>query len=135
VDLVDVGLLHLAQELPRIRAQALDVAALALGVDRVEGKARLPAPAQAGDHDQAITRERDRDVLQVVFACSANDDLILGHVAKCTRIARNRTDVSVCSGTSRVLQDSGSAPMATVFETPPAKPIIVPAMRMRTANG
>jgi len=42
VDLVDVGLLHLAKELASVRRQALDVAALALGVDRVEGEARLP---------------------------------------------------------------------------------------------
>ena len=41
VDLVDIRLLHLAEELPGIGAQALDVAALALGVDRVEGQARL----------------------------------------------------------------------------------------------
>ena len=39
VDLVDVRLLHLAEELAGVGAQALDVAALALGVDRVEGEA------------------------------------------------------------------------------------------------
>ena len=36
VDEVDVGLLHLAEELARIRRQAFDVPPLALGVDRVE---------------------------------------------------------------------------------------------------
>ena len=43
VDLVDVRLLHLAEELAGVGAQALDVAALALGVDRVEGEAGLAA--------------------------------------------------------------------------------------------
>ena len=79
VDLVDVRLLHLAQELPGIGAQALDVAALALGVDGVEGEAGLAAPRQAGDHDQAVTREGDVDVLEVVLAGSEHHDPILGH--------------------------------------------------------
>ncbi len=40
-DHVDVGLVHQLQELPRIRAQAFDVAALPLGIQRVEREARL----------------------------------------------------------------------------------------------
>ncbi len=40
VDLVDVRLLHLAEELAGVRGQALDVAALPLGIDRVERQAR-----------------------------------------------------------------------------------------------
>ena len=79
VDLVDVGLLHLAEELPRIGGQGLDVAALALGVDRVERKARLAAAGQAGDDDQAVARHLDVDVLQVVFAGTADHDLVGGH--------------------------------------------------------
>ena len=94
VDLVDVRLLHLAEELAGVGAQALDVAALALGVDRVEGEAALAAAGQAGDHDQPVARERDGDVLQVVFAGTANDELVLGHVAsKCTRTRPNGTGV------------------------------------------
>ena len=42
VDLVDVRLLHLPQELAGVGAQRLDVAPLSLGIDGVEGKARLP---------------------------------------------------------------------------------------------
>ena len=87
VDLVDVGLLHLAEELAGVGAQALDVAALALGVDRVECQARLAGSGQAGDDDQAIARERDGDVLEVVFAGAANDELILGHVGSSIRFS------------------------------------------------
>jgi hypothetical protein len=79
VDLVDVRLLHLAQELASVGAQALDVAPLALGVDRVEGKARLATSAEAGDDDQPVAREGDGDVLEVVLASAANDELVLGH--------------------------------------------------------
>ncbi len=80
VDLVDVRLLHLSQELPGVGAEALDVAALALGVDRVEGEAALARSRQARDDDEAVARERDVDVLEVVFARSAHDESVLGHV-------------------------------------------------------
>src|SRR5207247_9828867 len=81
--------------------QALDVAALALGVDRVEREAALAAPGQPGDDDQPVAQERDGDVLQVVFAGAADDELILGHVpAKSIRRAPNRTGVLGRSGAS-----------------------------------
>ena len=79
VDLVDVGLLHLPEELAGVGAQALDVAPLALGVDGVEGEAALARSAQPGDDDEPVARERDVDVLEVVFARAAHDELILGH--------------------------------------------------------
>ena len=44
---VDVGLLHPLEELPRVGRQRLDVAALPLGVDRVEGERRLARAADA----------------------------------------------------------------------------------------
>ena len=79
VDLVDVGLLHLAEELARIGAQALDVPPLPLRVDRVEREAALARSGQPGDDDEAVARERDVDVLEVVLARAAHDKLILGH--------------------------------------------------------
>jgi hypothetical protein len=42
LDEVHVGLLHQPEELARVRRQRLDVAALPLGVDRVERERRLP---------------------------------------------------------------------------------------------
>ena len=74
LDDVDVGLVHLAQELAGVRAQRLDVAALTLGVDRVEGEARLAGTGQAGEHDELVARNLDVDVLQVVLAGTADDD-------------------------------------------------------------
>ena len=47
LDEVDVGLVHLPEELPGVGRQRLDVAALALGVDGVEGERRLARPRQA----------------------------------------------------------------------------------------
>ena len=44
LDRVHVRLLHHLEELPRVGGERLDVAALALGVDRVEGERGLPEP-------------------------------------------------------------------------------------------
>ena len=74
LDHVDVGLVHQLQELPRIGREALDVAALAFGVERVEGEARLARAREAGDDDQAVPRDVEVDVLQVVGARAADPD-------------------------------------------------------------
>ena len=68
LDRVHVRLVHLAEELPRVGRQRLDVAALALGVDRVEREARLARARQPGDHHERVARQLQRDVLQVVLA-------------------------------------------------------------------
>src|SRR5439155_16347907 len=79
VDVVDVRLLHHLQELPRIRGERLDVAALPLRVDRVEGKGRLAGAGQPGDADEAVPRQTDGDVLQVVLAGAVDYELFRGH--------------------------------------------------------
>ena len=81
LDRVHVRLVHLPQELTRVGAQRLDVAALALGVDRVERQRRLARAGQAGDDDERVTRQLDGDVLEVVLAGARDDDGVLarGH--------------------------------------------------------
>ena len=74
VDGVEVGLVHLAEELAGVARQALDVAALPLGVDRVEGEARLARAREAGDDDELVAGDLDVDVLEVVLAGAADDD-------------------------------------------------------------
>ena len=83
LDEVDVGLVHLAEELPRVRRQRLDVAPLALGEDRVEGEARLARAGQPGEHDHRVARQVEADVAQVVLA-RATDDQSVGHGASLT---------------------------------------------------
>ena len=78
LDEVDVGLVHLAEELAGVGRQRLDVAALALGEDRVEGEAGLARPGQPGEDDQGVARQVERDVLEVVLA-GATDDETVGH--------------------------------------------------------
>ena len=73
LDEVDVGLLHLPEELPGVRRQRLHVPSLALGVDRVEGQRGLPGAGQAREHDELVTGKVERDVLQVVLTGAVND--------------------------------------------------------------
>jgi hypothetical protein len=79
LDRVDVGLLHHLEELTRVRREALDVAPLTLGVDRVEGQGRLAGARQPGDADQLVPGQPDVDVLEVVLPGAVDDELFLGH--------------------------------------------------------
>ena len=85
LDRIHVGLVHLPEELARVRAQRLDITTLPLGVDRVERQRRLARAGEAGDDDQRVARHRHRDVLEVVLARAGDDDLgLTGHAIQCT---------------------------------------------------
>jgi autotransporter translocation and assembly factor TamB len=76
---VHVGLLHQLEDLPGIGGQALDVAALAVGVDGVERERALAGAGQPGDHDQRVARQIDVDRFQIVLARAADaDELVHG---------------------------------------------------------
>ncbi len=83
-DEVDVRLLHLTEELAGVRRQRLHVPALALGVDRVEGERRFPGAGQSREHDQLVTRQVQRDVLEVVLTGAVDDESLGAHGAECT---------------------------------------------------
>ena len=81
-DDVDIGLVHQLQELARVGAQALDIAALAFGVQRVERQAALARTRQAGDHHQRMLGDVEIDVLEVVRARAAHFEsarFLIGH--------------------------------------------------------
>ena len=82
VDVVDVRLLHHLEELPRVGGERLDVAALPLRVDRVEGKARLAGAREPGDADQAVPRQADGDVLEVVLAGAVDYECVGSHLGR-----------------------------------------------------
>jgi hypothetical protein len=73
--MLDVGLLHHLEELARVGAKRLHVAALALGVDGVERERGLPRSRQAGDDRQALARDIDVDPLEVMLARSADGNV------------------------------------------------------------
>jgi hypothetical protein len=65
---VVLGLLHLAQELPRVGGERLDIAPLSLGVQGVEGQRGLSGARDSGHHHQLLLGNRDLDRLEIVFA-------------------------------------------------------------------
>ncbi len=73
-DVVHIRFLHLAEELAGVGRERLDVAALALGKDGVEGQGGFAGAGEPGDDHQLVTRDLDGDVLQVVFACPNDAD-------------------------------------------------------------
>ena len=79
VDEVDVRLLHLLEKLARVGRERLDVAALPLGVDGVEGQRGLPGAGQTGNHDQPIARQVDIDVAEVVDPRAPNGNPVVSH--------------------------------------------------------
>ena len=89
VDQIDVRLLHLLEELPGVRGQRLDVAALPFGVDRVEGERRLARAGQAGDDHQLVARDVDVDVLEVVDARAADRNPVVSHTVTILPGTRN----------------------------------------------
>ncbi len=73
LDEVDVGLVHLPQELAGVGRERLDVAALALGVDGVEGQGGLARPRQPGEDHQLVAGQVEGDVLEVVLPGPPDD--------------------------------------------------------------
>ena len=113
VDRVDVRFLHHLQELARVRRERLDVAALPLGIDRVEGERGLPRAREARHADQRVSGQADGDVLEVVLAGAVYDELVCRcHYPQCSPGVRTNTcSLSrVLSATERSWPRAGSAP-------------------------
>ena len=77
VDVVHIGLLHLAQEHPGVGGEGLHIPPLPLGIDGVEGQGGLSRSGQAGDHHQLVPGEGDVDIFQVVGAGALDVDVCL----------------------------------------------------------
>ncbi len=73
LDSVQVGLVHLAEELARVSGKRLDVAPLPLGIDGIEGQGGLARAGEAGDDHQLVPGDFDRDVFEVVLPRTADD--------------------------------------------------------------
>src|SRR5207244_3579300 len=79
LDEVHVRFLQLVEELAGVGGEALDIFALALGEERVEGERRLARAAEAGNHHQFVTRNLEREVFEIVLPRPADADKIFAH--------------------------------------------------------
>ena len=73
-DVIDIGLFHQRQKLPGVGGQRFDVAALALGIQGIEGQRGFAGTGQTGDDNQPVAGQVEIDVVQVVRAGAANLD-------------------------------------------------------------
>ncbi len=74
VDLVHVGLFDALQKLAGVGGERLDVTALSLGVDGVEGQRGFARTGDAADDRQLAVGNLAGDVLQVMGPRAADDD-------------------------------------------------------------
>ena len=74
-DGIDVRLLHLLDKLAGIGVQAVEIAALALREEQVEGEGGFAGTREAGDHDHFIPGNGDIQILEVVMTGAAHGDL------------------------------------------------------------
>src|SRR6185437_10486898 len=81
-DGIDLRALHLVEELARVGGKRFDVAALALGVESVKRKRGLARAGKPGDDGERVARDFEIDVLEIVLARAANDDLFESHVER-----------------------------------------------------
>ena len=77
-DFVHVGLLDAIEELAGVGGKRFDVAALAFGVERVEGEAGLARAGDAGDDGQGVVWNVEAEVLEIVDARAADADGVDG---------------------------------------------------------
>ena len=75
-DEVGVGLVHPFEELAGVGGERFDVAALAFGVERVEGQGGLARAADPGDDDELVEGDVEIDPFQVVDPDTAKDDAL-----------------------------------------------------------
>ena len=77
VDGIDIRLFHLPQKLAGIGREGFDIAALSLGVERIERKRGFAASGQTGEDDEFIARQGQVKALEVVLTDAADDDVFL----------------------------------------------------------
>jgi hypothetical protein len=80
VDIVDVGLLHPAQELAGVGGEGLDITTLSLRIDSIEGERAFPRSRDTGDYDELVPGYGDVYVLKVVLPGALNNYGIKRHM-------------------------------------------------------
>ena len=120
LDIIDVRLLHLVQELPRVGGEAFDIFPLAFGEERIKCERRLPRAAQSGHHHKLVPRDPDIQVFQVVLPGSLDPDefLLVGRHAEIvgrnlpgTAVVRRNTSAASFPRAGVRARDQWTAPL------------------------
>lgn len=76
MDEIDVRARDLFEISAHFRREAFEILAGALGVNGVECERRLPGTGNPGKHYEFIARDLKFEVLQIVFPCTLNADVL-----------------------------------------------------------
>jgi hypothetical protein len=133
LDGIHLRLVHAVEELARVRGEGLDVAALALGVERVEHKRGLAGTRWARDDDELARGQLDVEVLQIILARAADADrvavagcVLLGGrgLLPCGEIVHEKSGVQRAdSGTSASRSDGIFVLRGPLWITPHSAPL------------
>jgi len=72
LDAIDLGLVHAVEKLARIGRESLDIAALALGINGIEGERALAGAGKPGEDHQLVARQVEIDIFEVMLARAAD---------------------------------------------------------------
>ena len=90
LDQIHVGLVHLPEELPRIRRQRLHIPPLPLGVNRIERQRRLPRTGKPRNDNQFIAGYLQIDIFQVMLPRPADANGIF-HIVQTFLVSLKKT--------------------------------------------
>ncbi len=76
-DQIDVRPFELMEKLPGVNREAFDILPLPFGVQRIEGQRTLAGAARTGQHHQAVARNIDVEILQIMHPCPADADALV----------------------------------------------------------
>jgi len=79
-DRIDVGPLDLIEKLTRVGGERFDVAALALGVDGVEGEGAFARAGESGDDGEGVAGDADVDIAQIMLPRATDRDVRNCHI-------------------------------------------------------
>jgi hypothetical protein len=71
---IDIRLVHTVEKLPHLGREGLDIAALALGVERVESERGFAGAGRAGDDGEFAEGDLEIEIAQVVLAAAVEAD-------------------------------------------------------------
>ena len=90
LDGIDKRLVHAVEELPDVGGKGFHVAALAFGVEGVEGERGFPGTGRAGDDGEFPERDIEVEASEVVLAATTEGDD--GGLALFLRLLRHAAD-------------------------------------------
>jgi len=76
LDGIDFRRIQALQKLTRPCRQRFQIPPLAFGEECVESEGGFSGPAYAGNHDELVAGKGNIDVLEIVLASAANDDMV-----------------------------------------------------------